>query len=328
VRGRIGLAAVIGAVLALAGCAGGAPEAASTPQAPPSASAGTFPVTITHGLGSTSIPAAPQRIVALSGEEDTLAVLGIAPVALSEAYGTPGQRAPWLADQPVLDSATVLADTQSAVNIEQIAALRPDLILATNLYSAADVYAQLSRIAPTVAYPGAEPGTATWQELSLLVGRTVGREADAQAAVDRTEAGVRDMAAALPGLAGKTFTSSFYYEPGRFATIDSTETGAAALLASLDMELSPRVTAEVRDRAVSLEQIAVLDADFVAIGFAGDQLRTDLDASPLYANLPAVRDGRVVQASIQLATAGNNPSILNVPWQLEQYRPVLERVAG
>jgi iron complex transport system substrate-binding protein len=324
VRSWVRFGAVIGAVLALAGCSGGASDgqAATEPS-------GAFPVTITHAQGSTTIPAAPQRIVALSGEEDTLAVLGIAPVGFSEAYGTPGARSPWLEGRAELDGATVLSDTQtSGVNIEQVAALQPDLILATNLYSLAEVYPRLAQIAPTVGFPQAEAGLATWQELSLAIGKAVGREADAQAAVTRTETGVRDLGAAMPGLAGKTFTSSFYYEPGKFATIDTTESGAAALLAELGMQLSPRVASEVQDRAVSLEQIGLLDADFVAIGFAGDSLRTDLDASPLYANLPAVRDGRVLQASVQLATAGNNPSILNVPWQLDQYRPVLERVAS
>lgn len=315
---------VVGAALALAGCAGGA----SDEPAPPPGRAGAFPITITHGLGSTTIPAAPQRIVALSGEEDTLVLLGIAPIAFSDGYGTPGERSPWLAGRPELDGATVLADAQSGVNVEQIAALRPDLILATNLYGLPDVYAQLSGIAPTVGPPGAEAGAATWQDLSIQIGTAVGRATDARAVVARTEAGVRDLAAALPGLSGKTFTSSFYYEPGRFATVDSTETGAAALLVELGMVLSPRVTAEVVDRSVSLEQIGLLDADFVAIGFAGDSLRADLAASPLYANLPAARDGRVLQGSASLAAAGNNPSILNVPWQLEQYRPVLERAAA
>ncbi len=58
------------------------------------------------------------------------------------------------------------------------------------------------------------------------------------------------------------------------------------------------------------------------------ELRADLTASPLYAALPAARAGHVLEVSEQLATANDNPSILNVPWQLEQFRPTLEKVAA
>jgi iron complex transport system substrate-binding protein len=44
--------------------------------------------------------------------------------------------------------------------------------------------------------------------------------------------------------------------------------------------------------------------------------------------VPAVRDGRVYETDEFGATAGNNPTLLNVPWQLERQRDVLERVAA
>jgi iron complex transport system substrate-binding protein len=44
--------------------------------------------------------------------------------------------------------------------------------------------------------------------------------------------------------------------------------------------------------------------------------------------VPAVRDGRVFESDVFGATAGNNPTLLNVPWQLQQQRAVLERVVA
>jgi hypothetical protein len=45
--------------------------------------------------------------------------------------------------------------------------------------------------------------------------------------------------------------------------------------------------------------------------------------------LPAVRDGRVHESDVFGVTAGNNhnPTLLNVPWQLDRQRAVLERVS-
>jgi iron complex transport system substrate-binding protein len=74
--------------------------------------------------------------------------------------------------------------------------------------------------------------------------------------------------------------------------------------------------------------VAGCAADLVRLGYATDALRADLAASPLFQALPAVRDGRVYESDVFGATAGNNPTLLNVPWQLERQRDVLERVAG
>jgi iron complex transport system substrate-binding protein len=71
-----------------------------------------------------------------------------------------------------------------------------------------------------------------------------------------------------------------------------------------------------------------IDADLVRLGYGSDDLRTQLTTSPLFQAVPAVRDGRVFESDVFGATAGNNPTLLNVPWQLQQQRAVLERVVA
>ncbi|MBL7497665.1 iron-siderophore ABC transporter substrate-binding protein [Frankia sp. CNm7] len=326
-RARTALVAAVAVVVltAAGACGGDDSDEPATPGGGQSAAA-SFPVTIEHKFGSTTIEKEPTRIVALSYEEDTLATLGITPVAYGKNEFKPDGAFPWLEGKIDLSGAAAL-DTFSELNLEQVAGLRPDLILATNFYGLEDYYDKLSEIAPTVAY-GEEAGIATWQEVSTVIGKAVGREDDVAAAIADTEKKIADFGAALPGLKDKTYSYSYYYEPDGLAVIDDPETISVQLYSQLGMRLSPQVTENVVDRSLSMENIGALDADFLLIGFASAELRTELGANPLFAQIPAVVAGRVYQADAFTAGAVNNPTILNIPWQLAELRPTLEKVAA
>lgn len=315
---------VAGVALTVAGCGGGGGD--SSDPAASGGSAENFPVTIDHTYGSTVIPEQPTRIVALSNEEDTLATLGITPIAFAKNPVRPTGDYPWLDGRIDLSGATAL-DLSTEVNLEQIASLQPDLILATNFYEIADYYDQLSQIAPTVG-PAEEPGLSTWQETSTLIGKAVGRSADVEKAIGETEDFVSSFAAEHPGLKDKTLSSAYYYEAGKFAVIDDPDTTSLRLYGELGMTLSPSITEHVVDRSLSEEQMGALDADVVFIGYASDDLKASLNQNPLFTQIPAVRDGRVAEVDQFAAGVMNNPTILNIPWQLEQFEPVLAKAAG
>ncbi|GAA5131873.1 iron-siderophore ABC transporter substrate-binding protein [Pseudonocardia adelaidensis] len=293
----------------------------------PSAAAPTpgFPVTIEHALGTTTIPAPPTRIVALSYEEDVLSQVGVVTVGRTENFYDPGSLHPW--QEGAVDPRIVPLGGPDGLDLEEVAALEPDLVLATNYYGLEHVYQGLSAIAPTVGYRTGW-GEATWQDTARVIGRAVGEEAEVEQRIRKVDGMVAGLAAELPGLAGKTFSSVFYHDPGQF-TVDTNPDGhTAELLGQLGMVMSPRVVAEVVNRSVGAERMGVIDADLVRLGYASDDLRAQLTASPLFQAMPAVRDGRVFESDVLGATAGNNPTLLNVPWQLEQQRAVLERVAA
>src|SRR5688500_4272882 len=67
------------------------PAASATPSAAPSAS---FPLTIPHALGTATIPEKPERIVALSFEEDLLGAIGVEVVGHGENADAPGELYP------------------------------------------------------------------------------------------------------------------------------------------------------------------------------------------------------------------------------------------
>nr|WP_245819682.1 iron-siderophore ABC transporter substrate-binding protein [Rhodococcus yunnanensis] len=129
---------------------------------------------VEHARGTTEVPASPVRIVTLEPVElDTSVALGVIPVGtavLSEATGVPA----YLGEQAEgITSVGTVAEPQ----IEAIAALKPDLILGTETRHS-EYYDQLAAIAPTVFMASqSDP----WQDNVRLVGRTLGREDEAEA---------------------------------------------------------------------------------------------------------------------------------------------------
>lgn len=139
-----------------------------------------FPLTVTHARGTTEIPSAPQRIIALDNAFLDYAVdLGGTVVGVSDigadlvpAYLSDGQKA-------------LAADAQSVGSIsepdlEKIASLEPDLILSSDVRHK-DWYDKLTAIAPTVF--SADTG-GTWQENFLLTGESLGKKDAAQQRLD------------------------------------------------------------------------------------------------------------------------------------------------
>ncbi|TWF76102.1 iron complex transport system substrate-binding protein [Pseudonocardia hierapolitana] len=317
---RLEISGIVAALLVVVGC-----SAPSDTTAPAGAGpAPGFPVTIEHALGTTTIPAPPARVVALSFEEDVLSQVGVSVVGRTENFYASGSLYPW--QEGEVDPGVVPLGGPDGLDLEQVASLQPDLILATNYYGLESEYAGLSAIAPTVGYRTGW-GEDTWQDTARVVGRAVGREADVERRIGEVDGSVAALAAELPGLSGKTFSSVFHHDAGQFSVDTNPDGHTAKLLGQLGMVMSPRVVAEVVNRSLGAEQVGLIDADLVRLGYASDELRAQLAASPLFRAVPAVRDGRVFESDVFGATAGNNPTLLNVPWQLEQQRAVLERVA-
>lgn len=312
------------AVLSITACGGG--EGGGTGTSPSEPADSNFPVTIEHIYGSTTIPSEPTRIVALGYEEDVLATMGITPVAYAENPARPDGDYPWLEGKIDLSDSTAI-DVSGELNLEEMASLNPDLILAIDYYAIADYYEELSQIAPTLAGQQ-EPLLGTWQEVTTTVGRAVGREDDAAAAIAETEQFINSLAEELSGLQGKTMSSSYYYAAGEFAVIDDPEAASLRVYRELGLNLSPEIVETVVDRSISMEQVGLLDADVMFVGYASEELRKNLNENPLFQQIPAVQDGRVAYMDELAATAQNHPTVLNVPWQLQEFEPVLAKAAS
>jgi iron complex transport system substrate-binding protein len=125
------------------------------------------------------VPADPQRIVVLAGDElDTLCALGLQSRIVGAALPDDSPTQPWYLGTVVHNLPTV--GTRSAPDIAGIQAAKPDLIFGSQSLTP-DAYHALAAIAPTV-FTG--PSGAMWQDNVRLVGAATGRADAANAIVD------------------------------------------------------------------------------------------------------------------------------------------------
>jgi iron-siderophore transport system substrate-binding protein len=319
-----GIALVAGLTL-LSGCGDDTGEAA----APAGSAAAGYPVTLTHKLGEATIPAAPRRIVALSDADlDALLMLGLQPVGMAESSGDGGVTA-WAA--PLLTAKpAVLTAGDTGFDVEKVAALAPDLILAGGDYYIADEYAKLSKLAPTTAYETTGAFEDPWQTTLRQVGRAVGRSAEAEKVVAAVEGEVAKAKTDFPRLAGKQFTLSQMWEAGSIGVLRSASDAGVKMLGDFGMKLAPGVAALPGDEfavQLSLEKVAVLDADTTLIYYADAGLRPDLEGNALFQGLKSVRRGSYLALTGPQFSALRTPTPLSVRYLIAEVLPAISTAA-
>ena len=161
-------------------------------------------VTVKHVFGETKIPAPPKRVVSAGlTEQDDLLAVGVVPIAVTDWFGgEPFGVWPWA--QPKLGGAQpVVLNLNDGIQVDQIAALKPDLIVAINAGLDQDTYTKLTAIAPTVAQSGQDAFFEPWKDQATNIGEAVFKHDDMQALI----AGVDEKFTAAgknnPAFAGK-----------------------------------------------------------------------------------------------------------------------------
>lgn len=136
--------------------------------------------TVKHAMGTTEIKGNPKRVVVLTNEgTEALLALGIKPVGAVQSWlGNP-----WYDHiQDEMKDVEVVG-TESEVNLEKIAALKPDLIIGNKIRQE-KVYDKLSQIAPTVF---AETLRGDWKENFSLYAKAVNREEEGTKVLNQYE---------------------------------------------------------------------------------------------------------------------------------------------
>ncbi|OUN00446.1 MAG: ABC transporter substrate-binding protein [Firmicutes bacterium ZCTH02-B6] len=293
--------------------------------------AAAFPVEIEHKFGTTVIPREPQRVVTIGfSEQDPVLALGVKPVAVREWFGGwPYAVWPWARGHLGDATPQVLVMPYGELAFETIAALRPDLIVATHSGITEWEYQTLSRIAPTLAQPGEYPDFGVpWQEQTRLIGRAVGREALAEELIAGVEGKVAAARQAHPEFEGATVAWAHPAGQGQYWVVGP-NTPPMRFLASLGLKLPPALAEIIGERdsgQISAEQLALLDVDVLIFQSGSEADRLALEGDPLLRQLRVAREGRVVHftgTTDPLYGALSFSTVLSLPYAVDHLVPLL-----
>ena len=256
--------------------------------------------TVTDSEGNeVEVPTEPQRIVTLHfAATEALVDLGLTPVGQGSFNDglLPPEKAEDVKDVPTVN-------TEDGLQLEAIAALKPDLILVPNMIDPSDIE-QLREIAPSYIYTHSGEERANWS------GR-VAQIADAtnqSSKIDELESAMEKRQAEI----SETYSAEL--TDRRFAVINSYSEQEVALNSDTSMLGSILVPAGVQwsqqendivgdedggELTVSLERLneAVGDADVILYGTDLNQKPTEnyenMSESDMFQSLNAVKDSKV-----------------------------------
>ncbi|WP_338720662.1 iron-siderophore ABC transporter substrate-binding protein [Devosia sp. XK-2] len=249
---------------------------------------------ITHALGVTDVPDHPQRIVVLTNEgTEALLAVGITPVGAAKSWlGNP-----WydhIADQ--MTDVTNVGE-ESAVNLEALVALQPDLILGTKQRHEA-IYEQLSAIAPTVI---SERLRGDWKINMALYTDAAGKGAEGQAALDAFDARIAALSSALgDNLKEKISIARFMggqtriYFKDSFSGLILDELGFTRPASQDKPEFAEQIT---KERIPEFEGDRLFYFTYETGNGEGNSQAEDWLADPLWQNLEVVKAGKVHEVS-------------------------------
>lgn len=325
------VAAAALAVAALGTVTTGATAAASS-ATPTAAGPATdeFPVTVATAFGDVTIDAEPQRVVALGwGDAEIALALGVQPVGASDWLGFGGDGVgPWA--EGLYDESPELIGTMEP-SFEAIAALEPDLILDVRSSGDPDRYERLSSIATTVGVPEGGAGwLATTAQQTELIAGALGRSEDGAALLASVDTAFADAAARHPEWAGQTITVATRTSEGWGAYVEGD--GRVDFLLSLGFVQNPTI-AELPTGTnefavdISSEQLGLFDADLI-VAFPIFIATTEITDDPLWQDIPAVADGRVVIVDGELSNAYSLATPTSQIFALEQLETLISDALG
>ena len=178
------------------------------------------------------------------------------------------------------------------LDYEQIAALRPDIIIATHSGITEEEYGRLTQIAPTLAQSGDYPDFGMpWQEQTRSIGEALGRPSQAEEVVAGVEAKIAEAGSRHAGFQGATVAWVSPAGEGQYWAVGPT-TPPMRFLSALGLNIPPALAQVIGDKdsaQISSEQLALLDAD--ALIFQG---RTEEGVAAFRNNplVPAIRGGQ------------------------------------
>ncbi|MET9608909.1 iron-siderophore ABC transporter substrate-binding protein [Streptomyces sp. NPDC006512] len=327
------MAVAAAAALVLSACGGGTEKTESKPSGEATAkSAGSFPVTVDHKYGSTTITAEPKKVVTLGlSDQDAVLALGVKPVgAVAWFKEEPFGKWPWVKDLWGSTPPQIVGE-RDEYNMEKIAALKPDLIIAQYSGMKKEQYDTLSKIAKVVAQPkGAEDYQASWQVMTKQIGKALGKDAETDKLISGIDARFKAVRDKHPEWKDKTVAVGEPYEPGKFSAF-APKDPKVAFLTEMGFTTSEAYrTALGKDviADLSFERFDVMEADrTVWLGTA--ETEASLKSDPLYQKTKVNQEKRDVFLPYEgpdVGAALSFNTVLSIPYAVDQVVQKLEAI--
>lgn len=319
-------------VFILAGCDNATPDSTSQTHSALATRADTATNdkqtrSVQHAMGVTEVRTHPERVVTLTNEAtEAMLAMGITPVGAVRSMTVAGQdNGVWYSHfgQTLQNAGTVDLGDEEQVNLEAIAALKPDLILGIKQRQE-KIYDQLSAVAPTVF---SETFMGAWRENLLTYADGASQKEAATALLAAWDANAQQLKADLDA-AGKLqqqiavvrFQSSGarYYYNDSFAT---------DIIRRVGLARPPLHDKEGFAEGLTRERIPEVNADqlFYFVMETGNGKASAAEqswlAEPLWQQLPVVKNNAVHKVNHE--TWNKSYGILAADYVLQDLRAAL-----
>lgn len=244
------------------------------------------PITVKDQFRTVQLPDTPHRVVVLEFSFlDALAAVGVTPVGAADDGDA--KRVLPKARQAIGQWTSV--GLRSQPNIEVIAKLKPDLIIADSGRHQAQ-YAALSAIAPTLMLPSRGEDYNSSLDTAQIIGHALNLDAKMTARIQQNKQHLKDIAAKIPSntsvLFGVAREDSF--------SVHGPHSYAGSVLTAIGIHV-PEVRANAAPTEfISLEQLLAINPQWLMVGhYRHPSLVDKWQTQPLWQVLSAVKKHQV-----------------------------------
>lgn len=285
-----------------------------------------YPLKVEHKYGVSVIPKKPIRVATLDwAGADNILALGYQPLTTRYWFGSYKDGIwPWARSLLTAEPSVINGE----INYEQIAATKPDVIMAARSGISRQDYLQLSKIAPVIATPKGEGDyTMPWDKRARLLAQVLDKEDRGQELIAKIESQIASVKKAHPDWAGKTFAMATYWNGsvGVYSGDDMT----VNLIAKMGLTLSPSVADLTRKgefyMTLSEEELGLIDADVLFWYVTGDN-KKQIESLALRPYMRAFKEGREIMLppNSMVNSALSYSSLLSLPIAIDQIVPLIE----
>ncbi|MBM7824308.1 iron complex transport system substrate-binding protein [Arcanobacterium pluranimalium] len=320
--------AALASVLLISGCG------TSTPASKNTTSSSESPVEIKHEYGTTTIKNVPQRIATVSWiNTDTVLAFDTVPVGVPAVDwgGNKNKSTDWidaklkeLNAQWGSDKAPKQYSEVDGVNYEAIAQVKPDLIVAAYSGISKEQYDKLAQIAPVIG-PIAPNYTTTWQEATKAVGKALRQDEKAEKMIASLETQLKDVGK-KNNFQGVSFIAGNLNPATNNISVYTGADTRGHFFASIGLTEAPIVANNtVKGKFFfewSPERSDELKSDIFYSWISKDTKISDIEAHPLFGQIPAVKNHQLVVTNDDHTTLSiSAASILSLPWAIDNFVP-------